>query len=335
MDHLTVDGGAGNDGARPASTGRVPDFFIVGHPKCGTTALYRMLRSHPQLFLPDIKEPWFLSPELRSPFRGAGVGRRPETLDQYLALFAPAQPGQRAGEASSSYLMSHSAAARIAELAPAARIVAILREPAGFLRSLHLQNVQMHVESERDLRTALALEPERCRGRHIPPRSSRPQALLYSEQVRYVEQLRRYHELFARERVLVLIYDDFRADNEATVRRVLRFLDVDELALVEALEANPTVAVRSLRLHQAVQAVSVGSGPVSAAVKASMKTITSRRLRQAGLRAVRRGVVFGAPPPPDAQLMLELRRRFAPEVVALSEYLGRDLVGLWGYDGLA
>ena len=44
-------------------------------------------------------------------------------------------------------------------------------------------------------------------------------------------------------------------------------------------------------------------------------------------------MVFGAPPPPDAQLMLEPRRRFAPEVVALSEYLGRDLVGLWGYDG--
>ena len=69
----------------------------------------------------------------------------------------------------------------------------------------------------------------------------------------------------------MLIYDDFRADNEATVRRVLRFLDVDELAPIEAVEANPTVAVRSLRLHQAVQAVSVGSGPVSAAVKASMQ----------------------------------------------------------------
>ncbi len=313
---------------------RAPDFFIVGHPKCGTTALYRMLRSHPQLFLPDIKEPWFLSPELRSPFRGAGVGRRPETLDQYLALFAPARPDQRAGEASSSYLMSRFAAGRIAELAPAARIVAILREPAGFLRSLHLQNVQMHVDTERDLRTALALEPERRQGRHIPPRCSRPQALLYSEHVRYVEQLRRYHELFGRERVLVLIYDDFRANNEATVRRVQRFLDVEELAPIEAVEANPTVAVRSLRLHQAVQAVSVGSGPVSAAVKASMKTITSRRLRQAGLRAVRRGVVFGSPAPPDVELMAQLRQRFAPEVVVLSEYLGRDLVGLWGYDGV-
>ncbi|MGH2855777.1 MAG: hypothetical protein ACRDLF_16510, partial [Solirubrobacteraceae bacterium] len=103
---------------------------------------------------------------------------------------------------------------------------------------------------------------------------------------------------------------------------------------IDAIEANPTVGVRSQRLHQAVQAVSVGAGPVSRAVKASVKALTSRRLRRAGLRAVRRGVVFGEPPPPDAALMLQLRRRFKGEVVALSEYVGRDLVSLWGYDRL-
>ncbi len=259
----------------------------------------------------------------------------PRRSSEYLALFAPARPDQRAGEASSSYLMSPSAAGRIAELSPRARIVAILREPASFLRSLHLQNVQLHVETELDLRRALALEDERRRGRQIPTGCPRPQALLYSEHVRYVEQLRRYHERFGRAQVLVLIYDDFRARNEATVRRVLRFLEVDELAPIEVVEANPTVAVRSLHVHRAVQAVQVGSGPVAGAVRASLKSITSRRLRHAGLRAVRRGVVFGAPPPPDAELMAQLRRRFAPEVVALSEYLERDLVGLWGDDGVA
>ena len=119
--------------------------------------------------------------------------------------------------------------------------------------------MQVHVETERDLGRALALEDERRRGRQIPPGCPRPQALLYSEHVRYVEQLRRYHELFGRARVLVLIYDDFRARNEATVRRVLRFLEVDELAPIEVVEANPTVAVRSLRLHRAVQAVQVGT----------------------------------------------------------------------------
>ncbi len=294
-----------------------------------------MLRGHPQIYMPDIKEPWFLAPELRSRFRGPRTGRRPETLDEYLALFAPAHPQQRAGEASSSYLMSHSAAGRIAELQPAARIVAILREPASFLRSFHLQGVQVHVETERDLRKALALEGERRQGRHIPRRSPRPQALLYSDHVRYVEQLRRYHARFPPEQVLVLIYDDFRRQNEATVRQVLSFLEVDEMAPIDAIEANPTVRVRSQRLHQAVQAVSVGAGPVSEAVKASVKTLTSRRFRHAGLRTVRRGAVFGEPRPPDEGLMLELRRRFKPEVVALSEYLGRDLVSLWGYEGVS
>ncbi|MGH2854827.1 MAG: sulfotransferase family protein, partial [Solirubrobacteraceae bacterium] len=284
-----ADGAAPLPGARvPDSAARVPDFFLVGHPKCGTTALYRMLRGHPQVYMSDVKEPCFLAPELLSPFRKPRMGRRPETLEEYLALFAPASPRQRAGEASSSYLMSRTAAGRIAELQPAARIVAILREPASFLRSLHLQNVQVHVEAERDLGRALALEGERRQGRHIPPRSPRPQALLYSEHVRYVEQLRRFHAVFAAEQVLVLIYEDFRRENEATVRRVLRFLEVDDTQPIDAIEANPTVGVRSQRLHQAVQAVSVGAGPVSRAVKASVKALTSRRLRRAGLRAVRR-----------------------------------------------
>ena len=71
--------------------------------------------------------------------------------------------------------------------------------------------------------------------------------LLYSERVRYVDQLRRYHEVFAPEQVLVLIYDDFRDDNESTVRTVLRFLEVDDSGPIELVRANPTVSVRSLR----------------------------------------------------------------------------------------
>jgi hypothetical protein len=49
---------------------------------------------------------------------------------------------------------------------------------------------------------------------------------------------------------------------------------------------------------------------------------------------MRRHVLYGSPGAPDGELMLELRRRFAGEVVALSEYLDRDLVSLWGYEDL-
>ena len=318
----------------PARQGRVPDFFIVGHAKCGTTALYEMLRGHPQIYMPDLKEPAFFASDMRARFQRPSSGPLPQTFDEYLSLFAAARPEQLVGEASSSYIVSRTAACNIAEVHPGARAIAILREPASFLRSLHLQLLQNHIETQKDLRKALALESERRQGRHIPRRSPRPQALLYSERVRYVEQLRRYHERFSPERVLVLIYDDFRRENEATVRRVLRFLEVDDSAPIEVGEANPTVRVRSQQLDDLVHTISVGRGPVSRAVKASVKTVTSGRLRRAALRATRRHVVVGEPRPPDEGFMLELRRRFRSEVEALSEYLDRDLVTLWGYDAV-
>jgi hypothetical protein len=309
---------------------RVPDFFIVGQFKSGTTALYQMLRRHPQIYMPELKELWFFAPELLARSRAS----RPDTLEDYMSLFDAARPDQRIGEATPSYLMSANAARRIADLDPDARIIAILREPASFLRSFHLQCVQNRTETENDLRKALALEEARLEGREIPRYSPRPQELLYSEHVRYVEMLRRYHAVFPAEQVLVLIYEDFRRDNEAILRQVLRFIDVDDTHPVEVIEANPTVRVRSPRLHELLLSVYLGRGPASRAVKRAVKAVMPRRLRGRAFRATQRRLIFGKTRPPDEELMLELRRRFKGEVVALSEYLGRDLVTLWGYDSI-
>jgi hypothetical protein len=318
---------------RAASTptpGRAPDFFIVGHHKCGTTALYEMLRRHPQIYMPDVKEPWFLAGDPRVLL--APSSQLPKTLEEYLALFAAGTPEQRLGEATPSYLMSPTAAATIAELQPDARIIAILREPASFLRSLHLQRVQMHAETETDLAKALALEESRRQGISLPRDAIRPEDLLYSEHVRYVEQLERYYAVFPREQVLVLVYEDFRSDNEATLREVLRFLDVDENVPLELLEANPTVRIRSPRAYELLRSLYLGRGPIPRAAKATIKALTPTRLRRNANAAMERRVLYSDPRPPDEALMLELRRRFKPEVVAVSEYLGRDLVGRWGYD---
>jgi Sulfotransferase family len=305
-------------------TGRAPDFFIVGHHKSGTTALYQMLRGHPQIYMPDMKEPRYFAGDLRVLF-APEPGGVPETLDEYLALFARASPGQRIGEASPAYLRSSEAAAAIAELQPEARIIAIFREPASFLRSLHLHLLQEHVETEADFRTAFANEAITRHGRRVRR---------YSDHVRYVEQLRRYHAVFPSEHVLVLIYDDFRADNAGTLRRVLRFLEVDETQPIEVREANAAVSVRRVRLDRLIRGVTSGRGPGASAVRAALKALTPQPLRRGLVHSLRRKLVYGEPPPPDEQFMQELRRRFRPEVVAMSEYLGRDLVGLWGYDKL-
>jgi hypothetical protein len=322
--------------AQPNARGRVPDFFIVGHPKSGTTALWDMLKGHPQIHTPTNKEPYFLADELHPPAAMPRTfGWTPGTLEEYLTLFQAASPEQRTGEASAPYLWSRTAARRIAELQPAARIIAILREPASFLHSLHLQFVQIYMEPETDMRRALSLEDARREGKHLPEHAFwGPQGTLYSDYVRYVEQLGRYQALFGPEQMLVLVYDDYRKDNEAIVRRVQRFLGVDDTHPIAVRESNPTVRVRSPRLHSLVHALASGDGPLPRAVQSAAGTFGSRVISRRKALELRNRFLFAGPRQPDPQLMLELRRRFEPEVVALSEHLGRDLVTLWGYDDL-
>jgi hypothetical protein len=332
----STDGSAFPSARAPASSsGCLPDFFIVGNPKSGTTALYEALRRHPQIYMPDLKEPWFFAEDMRPRFRVLRSPDPVESLEDYLALFAAAGEEQRVGEASSTYLWSSTAAARIAELRPDARIIAILREPASFLQSLHLEFLQNHVESERDLSRALALEDSRREGKRIPRRSARPQLLLYSDHVRYAEQLRRYRDAFAPEQILVLVYDDFQSDNQATMRSVLEFLDVDASRAVEVTHENVTsTRMRSQQLDDLLNTVSIGRGPASRAAKAAVKALTSKHMRDEAIRLTQSHLVFGKPKPADERLMLELRRRFKGEVTALSADLGRDLTTLWGYDRL-
>ena len=237
--------------AAAPSVRRVPDFFIVGHPKSGTTALYEMLGGHPQIFMPTLKEPWFFASDMRPRFQPPRSAPTLQTLEDYLVLFNAAQPGQRVGEASSSYLLSRTAAGAIAQVCPDARIIAILREPASFLRSLHVQLLQHACREQKELQ-----EGDRARGRqasralHPSPLSQATAAdVLRSRALRRAAAplLRRVPP----EQVLVLIYEDFRADNDATVRAVRRFLGVDEGFPVEVTDANPTIIrMRSQQLDE-------------------------------------------------------------------------------------
>jgi hypothetical protein len=318
--------------ARPLE-GRAPDFFIVGHHKSGTTAMYEMLRRHPQIYMPDMKEPEFFGRKhagrrasAGSPGRPQTFGEsRPQTLAEYLSLFDAAAPEQRVGEASPSYLRSATAAALIAEVRPDARIIAILREPASFLQSFHLQMVRNHVQSEWDLRKAIANEGIARDGDRVHQ---------YTDRVRYVDQLRRYHDAFSHEQVLVLIYDDFLADNDGTLRAVLRFLDVDPDVSIPRVDANATIAPRNRRLDAWELALRSGRGPISRGAKATFRALTPDRVGRQVVRALHRNVIYGSAAAPEESLTVELRSRFKGEVVALSEYLNRDLVRLWGYDDI-
>ena len=142
---------------------KVPNFFIVGTGKAGTTSLHRYLRQHPQIYMSPVKEPSFFASEIRGERLGKAfrqhVERRsrdlPEQLkdgrpvkplgwlasdwDDYLRLFQQVDGETAIGEASAIYLWSQTAAANIHAQIPDARIVMMLRDPAerAFSQYLH------------------------------------------------------------------------------------------------------------------------------------------------------------------------------------------------------
>src|ERR1700686_4114710 len=168
---------------------RKPDFFMVGAPKCGTTALYRCLQAHPDIFVPERKEPHHFGTDLYSP-------TYVRNLDEYLSLFAGAEEKKRVGEASVWYLYSKCAAAEIRAFHPHASVIMMLRNPVDMLYSLHSQHLYNGTEEIVDFADALSAEADRKKGRRLPEGVPAVERLFYREVAKYRDQVGRYLRAF-------------------------------------------------------------------------------------------------------------------------------------------
>jgi hypothetical protein len=305
-----------------------PTFFVVGNPKAGTTTLFFALADHPDVFLPPEKELNHFATDLTSagdPFFP------PSTLPVYLSRFATAEPSQVCGEISPAYTASTDALDNIARFEPAARIVAIFREPVAALRSGHQQLLRAGIEVEEDLTTALALEPERRAGRHLPESvEALPRHLFYRERVDYPLYLERIDAAFPPEQVLILLFDDLAADFDGTMARVHAHIGV------EHLEASPRHVhrgrtLRSAQLARRLEDPTSAADRVAAGVTQGLRKVVPRRARAALVRSGRHPL-HRAPPPVPPALAASLRVELRPAVEALSQRLDVDLVARWGYD---
>jgi hypothetical protein len=125
----------------------IPDFLIIGAGKSGTTSLDNYLKQHPQIFIPQFKEPNFYGYENNTPedFKDnpgelTHYKNSVTDLQSYLKLFEKALPFQVIGETSNTYMYHEGAAARIKYYNPNMKLIAVLRNPAERLysRFLHL-----------------------------------------------------------------------------------------------------------------------------------------------------------------------------------------------------
>lgn len=204
-----------------------PNFFIVGAPKCGTTALHQYLGEHPSIFMSNPKEPCYWATDFPNAKRGSFVNM--ETLEDYLYLFATAQPEHRwLGESSTFYLYSKDAIKNILAFSPKAKFLAMVRNPIDLVFSLHSQMVYGFGEDEKDFEKAWDLQDLRLKSQRIPAGCYVPEMLQYRNVGRLGQQVQRLINLVPEEQRLVLMFEDFASAPQATYLKVLNFLGLPD-----------------------------------------------------------------------------------------------------------
>lgn len=222
------------------------NLIIGGTSKAGTTALYDLLRQSPDFFLPKRKELHhfsrpFIEGTVAGPGDAAVLAEIPDTLDAYLAHFADKRPEQIAVDVSPSYLFHHGSAAAIARALPDVKVAFILRRPEEkvFSQYTHLVGEGRETMSFED-----ALDAEAGR-----KASGYSDMWLYAESGYYADAIAAFQAALGRERVMIVLFDDFRRDPSVVLRDICLFAGLDgNQEFKTELESNVSGAPRSVLL---------------------------------------------------------------------------------------
>ena len=299
----------------------LPNFFIIGAAKSGTTSLYHYLKDHPQIFMPQMKEPEYFS------FLGQKIDRKDIRMApgifaisdaaEYEALFKGANGKPAVGEASPSYIYVPEVAARIKERVPDAKFIAILRDPAERAYShfnMRKNKTNTH-ESITDFGEALKAEDDRVRqgwacGWH------------YKRRGFYYEQLKRYYDLFRKDRILVLMYEDLISNPADVLRRIYKFLSVDENYL-PSFEVHNKGTYNAVVKNPLIHKFLAGDNWVKSLLKPFMKRDMRKRLKKSLIALnMEEGDEEGTL---DPALRKQLVEEYREDILKLQTLIGRDL----------
>jgi Sulfotransferase domain len=179
----------------------LPNAFIIGAPKCGTTSLWLYLREHPEVSFAREKEPDFFA---WSDYR--------EWLDWYQGLFEPAPIRIEASTSYSIYPVHAGVPEKIHSLVPDPRFIYVVRDPVERAISHYVEHFA-HRKETSGIDAAL-MEADDARNP-------------YRAASRYATQIKRYLSLFPETSLLVIEQDELRSRRDQTLERVFRFLSID------------------------------------------------------------------------------------------------------------
>ncbi len=220
----------------------IPQFFVFGAAKCGTTALTTYLSRHPDIAISSNKEPMFFGSDLDHSWKT-------NSLDEYLSFFSHAKDNQIRGEGSVWYLFSKKAAQEIIDVRPDAKLIIMLRDPAEAAISLHNQFVRTLNEDILDAYKAVSSSEKRRNGMYIPKNSHFPAALDYISVFNYAEQLEYVFSVFSKPQVHIVFFDDFIKNTENEMKKIYSFLGVKIVNNIKFEKINESRQVRFMALR--------------------------------------------------------------------------------------
>ena len=308
---------------------RHPNLFIIGAPKSGTTSLHRYLQEHPAIYMSRTKEPGYFAPDV--------VGARPDhpfkhPADEaaYLALFDNATDERWVGESSTNYLMSRRAPDLIHEAAPDARLIAMVRNPVDLMYSLHSERVAGDSEWIADFAEAAAADADRRAGERLPKRHA-GYGVAYRDNALLGDQLERWLATFGRDRIHVVVFDDFARDTPAEFKKVLEFLEVDSAfkpASFDVYNAShkqrggPARLVRPLLRNRFSRWVSRKAVPALIGEERTVRLAKRFGARRLTKQAQERVAL-------DPNVRRTLEGEFTADVQGLGSLIGRNLTSEW------
>lgn len=217
---------------------RLPDFYVVGAAKAGTTSLWYYLKQHPELYLvQDVK------------YKELGYFASDHGLsntDDYATFFNDAKENQLIGEVCNSYLSDETCAEAIKSEVPHAKIIIILRDPILRAKSLYEWMRQEGYESISSFEMALNAEEERLNNPDFLRSNSHGnfRNYLYKETGLYYSQIKRYMDVFGRDNCLVCLFDDLKKSPSKLMNEMFDFLGVSNIVELNFEQQNISGSVR-------------------------------------------------------------------------------------------
>ncbi len=197
-----------------------PNFFIVGAPKSGTTSLSEYLKENSHIYFSPVKEPHYFDFDASVKIR--------TNFETYLSLFYKADPKihKAIGEGSTGYLFSKCAIPEILKFNPDAKFIVMLRNPVDLVQAWHGEMFYEGLENISDFEKAWLAQEQRKKGENIPASCWDVSKLMYSEWGMLGDQVEKLFSFVKKNKIKIIIFDDFVSDTKKVYEEVLKFLEV-------------------------------------------------------------------------------------------------------------